>query len=349
LIRGLRGLPSCYQSLDASRPWLCYWVINALDVIGSLAEQLASTGVGAEVVSFLTKQCQHHAGGFQGGPGQLPHLAPSYAATNALMAIGTVEAYQAVNRQGMYDFLMSMKTPVGAFKMQENGEIDVRATYCAIAIASVYNLLSPELIAGVPEYLAACQGFDGGIGGEPGNEPHGGYSFCGLAAAAILDSTHLLDLPRLLHWAVHRQMSYEGGFQGRTNKLVDSCYSFWCGSLFPMLQQALPGAPGALFSRTALLRYILVCAQDLLHGGFRDKPSTRVDFYHTCYALNGLAIAVHAEEPHDLYPVRPLDPRYGVCADKVQQARAYFASLPLITQTSGIDAAVFSRPGFYHP
>tara|TARA_R110002050_G_scaffold192667_1_gene327597 strand:+ start:669 stop:941 length:273 start_codon:yes stop_codon:yes gene_type:complete len=27
----------------------------------------------------------------------------------------------------------------------------------------------------------------------------------------------------------------EGGFQGRTNKLVDGCYSFWQGALFPML------------------------------------------------------------------------------------------------------------------
>lgn len=29
------------------------------------------------------------------------------------------------------------------------------------------------------------------------------------------------------YWSVHRQMSVEGGFQGRTNKLVDSCYSTW--------------------------------------------------------------------------------------------------------------------------
>ena len=34
-------------------------------------------------------------------------------------------------------------------------------------------------------------------------------------------------------------MSCEGGFQGRSNKLVDGCYSFWQGGLFPLLQPIL--------------------------------------------------------------------------------------------------------------
>lgn len=31
-------------------------------------------------------------------------------------------------------------------------------------------------------------------------------------------------------------MEFEGGFQGRTNKLVDGCYSFWCGAIVPIVQ-----------------------------------------------------------------------------------------------------------------
>jgi protein farnesyltransferase subunit beta len=38
---------------------------------------------------------------------------------------------------------------------------------------------------------------------------------------------------------VHRQMRFEGGFQGRTNKLVDGCYSFWQGGLFPLVNHIL--------------------------------------------------------------------------------------------------------------
>ena len=50
----------------------------------------------------------------------------------------------------------------------------------------------------------------------------------------------------------HLQGAMEGGFMGRTNKLVDGCYSFWQGGLFPLLQRLwpdylaqtrIPGAP----------------------------------------------------------------------------------------------------------
>ena len=35
---------------------------------------------------------------FAGGPGQLPHLAPTYASVMALCTIGTEEAFNAINR-----------------------------------------------------------------------------------------------------------------------------------------------------------------------------------------------------------------------------------------------------------
>lgn len=43
-----------------------------------------------------------------------------------------------------------------------------------------------------------------------------------------------------------RQMRFEGGFQGRCNKLVDGCYSFWQAGLLPLLHHALhaQGEPG---------------------------------------------------------------------------------------------------------
>lgn len=50
------------------------------------------------------------------------------------------------------------------------------------------------------------QTYEGGLGGEPGNEAHGGYTFCGLAALVLVDQAHQLDLPRLIHWAVHMQV-----------------------------------------------------------------------------------------------------------------------------------------------
>ena len=34
-------------------------------------------------------------------------------------------------------------------------------------------------------------------------------------------------------------MQYEGGFQGRTNKLVDGCYSFWQGGAAVLIESYL--------------------------------------------------------------------------------------------------------------
>jgi hypothetical protein len=48
------------------------------------------------------------------------------------------------------------------------------------------------------------------------------------------------------------QGTIEGGFMGRTNKLVDGCYSYWQGGLFPLLQslRLLPTAAADMSNTT---------------------------------------------------------------------------------------------------
>jgi hypothetical protein len=65
---GLKGLPQSHQSLDASRPWLCYWVLHGLRLLGEPLEQEAD--LCTQAVEFL-KRCQNADGGFGGGPGQV--------------------------------------------------------------------------------------------------------------------------------------------------------------------------------------------------------------------------------------------------------------------------------------
>ena len=104
----------------------------------------------------------------------------------------------------------------------------------------------------------------------------------------------LCNVDNLLRWAANRQMRLEGGFQGRTNKLVDGCYSFWQGGIFPLLHMVLRKAghqpTDLLFNTRALQEYLLMCCQDL-RGGLIDKPGKSRDYYHTCYALSGLSVA----------------------------------------------------------
>ena len=50
------------------------------------------------VVSIFFNRCQHPSGGFGGGPIQFAHLAPTYAAINALVILQSTEAYKIIDR-----------------------------------------------------------------------------------------------------------------------------------------------------------------------------------------------------------------------------------------------------------
>lgn len=122
--------------------------------------------------------------------------------------------------------------------MHDGGEIDVRASYTAISVASLVNILDGELAKGVGNYITRCQTYEGGIAGEPYAEAHGGYTFCGLATMILLNEVDKLDLASLIGWVAFRQ-GVECGFQGRTNKLVDGCYSFWQGAALALTQKLM--------------------------------------------------------------------------------------------------------------
>ncbi|RXM93089.1 Protein farnesyltransferase subunit beta, partial [Acipenser ruthenus] len=165
LKRGLRHLSDAYECLDASRPWLCYWILHSLELL----DESVPSSVASDVCKFLAR-CQSPSGGFAGGPGQHPHLAPTYAAVNALCIIGTEEAYNVIDR----------------------------SAYCAASVASLTNIITAPLFEGTPSWITRCQNWEGGLGGVPGLEAHGGYTFCGMAAMVILQKEHMLDLKSLL-------------------------------------------------------------------------------------------------------------------------------------------------------
>merc|ERR1711957_186560 len=211
-----------------------------------------------------------------------------------------------------------------------------------MGVASMLHILTDELMEGVGAYVARCQTWEGGIAGEEGLEAHGGYSYCGLAALCIIGKSHVLDLHAFLNWASHRQMALEGGFQGRTNKLVDSCYAFWMGALFPLIHEAFrqqgAGAPPlpekhCWFQPQPLQTYVFLACQHP-GGGLRDKPGKSADFYHTCYSLSGLAASQYNVDGSTVVVgdegnlLGRTDVFYNVLAEKADRKSSYFASLP---------------------
>ncbi|KAG0279227.1 hypothetical protein BGZ95_001885 [Linnemannia exigua] len=306
VLGALDNLASHWTALDASKPWLCYWILHALDLLGyRIPERIA-----VRAISTM-RHIQSPTGGFGGGPGQEAHLATTYAAVNTLAIIGTKEAYDVIDREKLLEFLLSVKQKDGSFTMTVGGEVDVRGSYCAMSAATITNIVTKELTVNAAEFIARCQTYEGGIGGLPGVEAHAGYTFCGLAALELLGRTDILNLDTFTKWSSSRQMSLEGGFQGRTNKLVDGCYAFWTGGIFPILGKMLETAGhdsdalDFVYDRDGLQEYLLTACQSKT-GGLRDKPSKSVDYYHTCYCLSGLSLSQHQMSfRHELRDIAP--------------------------------------------
>jgi protein farnesyltransferase subunit beta len=201
----------------------------------------------------------------------------------------------------MWNWLGRLKQPDGGFQVCEGGEEDTRGAYCAMVMISLLNLpfdLPPDAPSraagletfgdGLADYISRCQTYEGGISSAPGNEAHGSFTFCALACLCLVGEPdqmldQYLDTPLLLSWLSSRQYAPEGGFAGRTNKLVDGCYCHWVGGCWPLLHAALmrpkqhtqrseTAANGSLCSREGHTRYVLNCCQ-AESGGLRDKPS----------------------------------------------------------------------------
>jgi protein farnesyltransferase subunit beta len=84
-------------------------------------------------------------------------------------------------------------------------------------------------------------------------EAHGGYTSCSLLAHFLLTSAvppsgspslgagypKKIDVSGGLRWSAMMQGEAieGGGFRGRSNKLVDGCYSWWVGGGFPVLEE----------------------------------------------------------------------------------------------------------------
>ena len=369
-------LPSGFVSLNASRPWILYWCLHSHDLLSTKSSipesdrqrmltlvkncwseiELELSRDDVQGDAFLQSQVKSNsnsiltAGGFGGGPGQLAHAATTYAAVLALCILATLDDTKSTSQRQALEFLIHIRpklypwmlalqdTDTGAYRMHDGGEIDVRASYCVLCVAKLlqlplHQLASPKVV----NFIASCQTYEGGLGGVPFAEAHGGYTFCGVAALALVDQLDQLNTDTLLGWLTRRQCSYEGGFAGRAEKLVDGCYSFWQGAALSIVSSHFLKNPESdpdddndqtffLGHAQVLERYILLCAQEP-KGGLRDKPSKPRDFYHTCYNLSGLSIVLSSQteseqcfgHPSNQEHLGQTHPLYNIRVERVQK------------------------------
>ncbi|KAI0204579.1 CaaX farnesyltransferase beta subunit Ram1 [Astrocystis sublimbata] len=120
LEKHLGDLPAGYQSVDSSRPWIFYWCLHGLSLLGTDISKYRDGLV------ETARSIQNESGGFGGGFGQLSHLATTYATVLSLAIVAGESAYRVIDRRAMWKWLCTLKEPDGGFRLTRGGEIDVR-------------------------------------------------------------------------------------------------------------------------------------------------------------------------------------------------------------------------------
>lgn len=298
-------LPPQYVGFDSNHSWMVYWLINSFQLIHpndpkSIPQDIKELSVD-KIKSLIV---EGGAGGISGGANQKGHVASTYAAILVLVILDEYDLLDSI-RHNLKLWFLSLKQPDGSFIMHEFGESDTRSTYCVLVCCSLLGVLTDDVLEGTLSWLNACQTYEGGFAGTPDTEAHGGYTFCALSSYFIIlgaDCTNSKEFQNkvksdksfrfdsLFNWLTLRQLKLEGGFNGRSNKLVDGCYSFWIGACLQLLGTIIENPT---FDKLALKMYLLNCGQQAL-GGFKDKPHKSVDFYHTNYSLLGLSVSEYS-------------------------------------------------------
>lgn len=273
-------------------------------------------------------------------------MGTSYPAILAIALLECEEAYDIVDKDLFKKFIISCRseTQRGAYCIHVGGESDLRAAYIAVLAGKLFGFLDESITDGVADHIAKCQTYEGGIAPTPNTEAHAGYTYCGVSALALMGQLHKINVMRLVEWCCNKQKSIEGGFCGRTNKLVDSCYSVWVGSIFSILNEYLGFQFQVengymLYNQLQLQQYVLLGCQTSL-GGLVDKVGKKVDFYHSSYSISGLSMAqrlktaenptgaqIHLGGAAQTNSLADIHPAYNLPRSKVEGMLAYFKSV----------------------
>ncbi|XP_037960592.1 geranylgeranyl transferase type-1 subunit beta [Teleopsis dalmanni] len=305
-IRFLNVLPARLASHDCTRPTIAFYSVCGLDVLNSL--HLLTPQMRKDIIEWIytglvepyeNEPCR---GGFQGSRVKINsddkqlldsircyqwgHLAMTYTSICVLITLG--DDLSRLNRQSIVDGVATNQRSDGSFSACINGcESDMRFVYCAAAICHLLDYWGNVDKDKMYSFIKDSIRYDYGVSQSGEGESHGGTTFCAIAALHLSGQLGRLDektLEGIKRWCLFRQID---GFQGRPNKPVDTCYSFWIGATLRILNA---------FTLTDYIenrKYILE-TQDTIVGGFSKWAQSSTDPFHTYFGICGLSFL---EEP----------------------------------------------------
>ncbi|KAL0230110.1 hypothetical protein PCE1_003672 [Barthelona sp. PCE] len=227
-------------------------------------------------------------GGYGGGPG-LSFLGTSnYAAACILYFFGKSPSIL-LKREfiALMEHLLVEKDDWIAFRTELNGEYDMRTTYSIIMSAHLFGVMDmledtiDDFYSRLSRFIVLLQRHDGGFAPEIDCEAHAGYTYCAIALSGLLGRLgHPVTFNKKAakRWIMRRQCSLCGGFNGRPQKLPDSCYSYWLGACVQIMDIPI--------SVDYQKGFLLLITQQ--YKGFTDHPPNGIDPYHTFRSLSAL-------------------------------------------------------------
>jgi len=334
----LHSLPSVYSSLDTNRITLVHFAVQSLDLLGALENKKSLPFNNNKIIEWIYSLLAHDNSGFKGGsylgpstdceekktcPYEHSHIAMTYTALCTLVALGddlsrikSNEIHKSIVQHLPFlqrltsDSTTTKKSTIkdkceGSFhclNKKIGSEHDMRFLYCACSVCYMLHDWSGVDTEKVMQYIKMCHTYDGAFALVPGQEGHGGSTFCAVASLYMMDKLHILDefsgfdsstqknhnswRKQLLQWCIQRQMYENGGIQGRPNKYPDTCYSYWVGATLSILQSLS-------YVDTFNLSFFVLENQSPHLGGFSKIWDAPPDLLHSFYSIAWLSIHQH--------------------------------------------------------
>ncbi|CAC5412231.1 PGTB1 [Mytilus coruscus] len=303
--RCLQILPSRYCSLDNNRMTVGFFGISGLDMLDSLdvlendkeniINWIYSLQLLPDDIDSNIHQCGFRGSTTLGNPFKaeearkhpIPldsgHIANTYTALLSLIILGN--DLSGVDKRSVTTGLRYLQQEDGSFCcVPEGSENDMRFVYCACCISYILDDWRGVNKDKAVQFIKNSMSYEGGIGQGPGTEAHGGSTFCAIAALVLMDKLYEAfnekEIKRLKQWCISRQQT---GFQGRPNKPVDTCYSFWVGATLKLLDMFELTDKG--FNRGYMLE-----TQNSITGGFAKWPDHTPDALHAYFGVCGMSL-----------------------------------------------------------
>ncbi|XP_045460566.1 geranylgeranyl transferase type-1 subunit beta [Harmonia axyridis] len=304
----LREIPRNDGSSDANRVVIAHFAVLGLGILGELDSitEYEKEKLIKWIYSLQVVDDEELVSGFQGSsimntkdnknknsPYKWGHITNTYSALAILLLLG--DDLSKVNKKSILLSLRALQNDDGSFTATRLGgtESDMRFVFCAASISYILNDWSGLDMKQMIEYVHNCISYEQAFGQVPGSESHSGSTFCALASLYLsenMDKLSECQKEGLVRWLVNK---VDFGFSGRTNKPVDTCYSFWTGGSLQLLGAYKLIAP---YERQ---RHKLMFAQHR-NGGLSKYEDFPPDPLHTSLGLAGLSMMGidHLEEVH---------------------------------------------------